>query len=247
MKDGLTAQDRQGVEDRRTDRTPADGDAQRLGDLAELAVHVLVGERLDRRLEALDRPPLQRHQSRQNSLEESIAVRLAVLQRLADRLRALVDDLVILDHEESAGVVGILQRLGTRVVGGCKDGKLVVAQLLQVVAVEFEGRTVQPMQGQSVLDFFSGEAKSPYAGAAQVGYELFGLKAYFDGDWKILQMPPPFASGEWELYNLAQDPAESNDLSKEYPGKVENMIERWEQYKENNSVLDVALDLSRGI
>ena len=103
------------------------------------------------------------------------------------------------------------------------------------------------MQGQSLLDFFSDKTKSPYAGAAQVGYELFGLKAYIDGNWKILWMPPPFASGEWELFDLAEDPAELNDLSSEYPEKVDEMVERWKQYKEDNVVLDVSLDLSRGI
>ncbi len=112
---------------------------------------------------------------------------------------------------------------------------------------EFEGRVVRPMQGQSLLDFFSDKAKTPYAGAAQVGYELFGLKAYFDGNWKILWMPPPFANGEWELFNLAEDPAETNDLSSEYPEKVGEMVKWWEQYKEDNSVLDASLDLSRGI
>ena len=58
-------------------------------------------------------------------------------------------------------------------------------------ADEFEGRAVRPLQGQSLLDYFSGETQTPYDGAAQVGYELFGLRAFFDGDWKILQMPPP--------------------------------------------------------
>ena len=112
---------------------------------------------------------------------------------------------------------------------------------------EFGGRAVLPMQGQSVLDFFSGEVKTPYDGAAQVGYELFGLKAYFDGNWKILNMPPPFASGEWELYNLADDPAEMNNLASEHPEMVGEMVEKWEQYKEDNQVLDAALDLTRGI
>jgi arylsulfatase len=112
---------------------------------------------------------------------------------------------------------------------------------------EFEGHAVRPMQGQSLLDFFSDDAKTPYAGAAQVGYELFGLKAYIDGNWKILWMPPPFANGEWELFDLAKDPAEINDLSSKYPDKVEDMVEMWELYKENSNVLDAALDLSRGI
>ena len=73
------------------------------------------------------------------------------------------------------------------------------------------------------------------------------FKAFIDGNWKILWMPPPFGSGEWELYDLAEDPAEMHDLSSEYPEKVDEMVKRWEQYKEDNIVLDAALDLSRGI
>ena len=112
---------------------------------------------------------------------------------------------------------------------------------------EFDGRTVRPMQGQSLLDFFSGDAESPYPGADRVGYELFGLKAFFDDEWKILRMPHPFASGEWELYNLKQDPGETNDLSSEYPQKAEEMVALWEQYKEDNTVLDIYFDLSGAV
>ena len=32
----------------------------------------------------------------------------------------------------------------------------------------------------------------------------------------------------------------------EYPEKVEDMVKKWEQYKEDNTVLDISLDLSRG-
>jgi arylsulfatase len=111
----------------------------------------------------------------------------------------------------------------------------------------FDGRTVRPMQGQSMLDFLAGEAETPYPGAGRVGYELFGLKAFFDGDWKILQMPPPFASGEWELYNLKENPAETVDLSSEYPQKLEEMIALWEQYQKDNTVLDIAFDLAGAV
>ena len=98
-----------------------------------------------------------------------------------------------------------------------------------------------------MLDFLAGEADATYPGAAQVGYELFGLKAYIDGDWKILRMPPPFASGEWELYNLKQDPGETKDLSSEYADKVDEMVALWEQYSEDNSVLDISYDLSGAV
>jgi arylsulfatase len=109
---------------------------------------------------------------------------------------------------------------------------------------EFEGRKVRPMQGRSVLGLFEGEAESPYQDASQVGYELFGLKAFFVGDWKILWMPPPFGPGDWELFNLKQDPGEVADLSAQHPEKLEEMVGLWEQYKTDNGVLDISLDLS---
>lgn len=108
---------------------------------------------------------------------------------------------------------------------------------------EINGRRVVPMQGTSVLDLFAGNVEVPSAEVSRVGYELFGLRAFFDGDWKILWMPPPFGPGEWELFDLRRDPAEMNDLSADYPDKLAEMIALWERYKEDNGVLDVALDL----
>ena len=126
----------------------------------------------------------------------------------------------------------------------------IMPSILDVAGVshpdEIGGHAVQSMQGQSVLDYISGQENAPYDGSGKVGYELFGLKAYFDGNWKILKMTPPFASGEWELYNLAEDPSETRDLSSDHPERVEEMVKSWELYKEENGVLDVSLDLSRG-
>ena len=72
-----------------------------------------------------------------------------------------------------------------------------------------------------------------------MGYELFGMKAFFDGDWKILWMPSPFGPGEWELFNLTRDPGELNDLAEDQPDRLATMIASWEQYKEENGVLDI--------
>ena len=47
------------------------------------------------------------------------------------------------------------------------------------------GRTVIPMQGSSALEFISGNADSPNEGASHVGYELFGMKAFFDGNLQV--------------------------------------------------------------
>ena len=89
-----------------------------------------------------------------------------------------------------------------------------------------------------MLDLFSGQAASPYAGASVVGYELFGLKAFFNGTWKALWMPEPVGKGDWELFNLTDDPAELRDLGEKHPKKLEELVSQWERYKEENGVLD---------
>ena len=124
----------------------------------------------------------------------------------------------------------------------------IMPTILDVAGVEFtqkiNGRSVVAMQGSSVADFISGNVKIPYSGASQVGYELFGMKAFFDGDWKILWMPPPFGAGGWQLYNLREDPGEIVDLSDQHPERLVKMIAQWEQYKEENGVLDISYALS---
>ena len=109
---------------------------------------------------------------------------------------------------------------------------------------QFNGHKVRPMQGKSVLDLFQGKSPTAYDGASEVGYELFGMKAYFLGDWKILWMPKPYGLDDWELFNLKQDPAELNDLSNQHPEKLKEMIALWEKYKRENKVLDISIDLS---
>ena len=93
-----------------------------------------------------------------------------------------------------------------------------------------------------MLDLFEGKTTSTYAEAGRIGYELFGLKAFFDGDWKILWMPKPFGKGDWEVFNLKYDPGELDDLSKLYPDRRKTMIALWEQYKLENGVLDISLE-----
>jgi len=126
----------------------------------------------------------------------------------------------------------------------------IMPTILDVAGVQaarrINGRQVVPMHGSSFLDLLEGVVETPYAGASQVGYELFGQKAFFDGDWKILWMPPPYGLGEWQLYNVKDDPAEMVDLNDQHPDRLAEMIVFWEQYRDANGVLDISFDLSGG-
>ena len=112
---------------------------------------------------------------------------------------------------------------------------------------KFAGREVFPIQGNSILPILEGTAEAHDPEHSEVGYELFGMKAYISYPWKILMMPKPFGTGEWELFNLQQDPGELHSVSKHHPDKFTKMISQWEQYKEDNGVLDISLDISKSV
>jgi arylsulfatase len=44
------------------------------------------------------------------------------------------------------------------------------------------------------------------------------------GDWKLVAAG---ADGPWELYDLASDRGESNDLAKQRPEKVQELAAEW--------------------
>ncbi len=47
------------------------------------------------------------------------------------------------------------------------------------------------------------------------------------GDWKALLEPGRFGSPDWQLYNLAEDISEKNDLAKDKPDVLESLQRQW--------------------
>ncbi len=101
----------------------------------------------------------------------------------------------------------------------------------------FDGRPVRPPIGRSMLPILNG-AREDIREDEGVGYELFEMKAYIQGEWKLLRLPEPFGTGTWQLYNLAQDPGEIRDLSNDQPGVKAALVEAWQRYAEENDVFD---------
>jgi arylsulfatase len=117
----------------------------------------------------------------------------------------------------------------------------VLPTLLELAGVEhpgtrYRGREVHPVKGRSFAPVVFGEQAAVHADSEAVGWELFGAKALRRGDWKLLFDPKPKGDGQWRLYNLAQDPAERNDLSRQEPEQFKAMMALWEQYVEGNGV-----------
>ena len=81
----------------------------------------------------------------------------------------------------------------------------------------------------------SGKADVVYEDDTAVSWELFGLRAVRKGDFKLLSMPKPFGTDDWQLYDLAKDPGETNDLSERNPELRSEMIEIWNRYSRETS------------
>lgn len=86
----------------------------------------------------------------------------------------------------------------------------------------------------SVLDDSSGDSEKTHG----MGYELFEMKAYIEGEWKILRLPEPFGTGDWQLYNISEDPGEIYDVSGTHPDVKTTLVRKWQEYSARNGVID---------
>jgi arylsulfatase A-like enzyme len=102
---------------------------------------------------------------------------------------------------------------------------------------QYKGRNIHPAIGKSLMPMLNGDSTSIHANDG-MGWELFEMKAYIQGKWKILRLPQPMGTGDWQLFDLEKDPAEATDLSARFPEVKERLISQWNEYAKNNEVHD---------
>lgn len=108
----------------------------------------------------------------------------------------------------------------------------------------YKGRSISPLAGKSLKPFLQGKTKKVHDKNYMTGWELFGQKAIRKGDWKLLWLSSkpkwlvqPSGADEWGLYNLAIDPGETNNLAIQEPEIFNNMLDLWQAYSKENSVI----------
>jgi len=94
-----------------------------------------------------------------------------------------------------------------------------------------QDKAIPPMMGKSLNPLLTGEVNNIHANEG-IGFELHGRRAYFKDEWKIVNLSKPHGNGDWQLYNLSNDPTEINDLSDKHPEKREELIHAWNEYSE---------------
>jgi arylsulfatase len=78
---------------------------------------------------------------------------------------------------------------------------------------------------------------SPRGPTDVLAWQIFGNRALRQGDWKIRWEHPPLGKGNWELFNLATDPGERQDLAGEQPARLAALKALWDDYARTNNVI----------
>ena len=99
------------------------------------------------------------------------------------------------------------------------------------------GKNPESMMGRSLLSLWQGGA-SPYSADEIIAAETYGRRLAQRGEWKALLQPPPYGTGQWQLYNLARDLGEQEDLALEYPRVLKELVEGYESYASKVGVID---------
>lgn len=113
--------------------------------------------------------------------------------------------------------------------------------LLEIAGASYpltlDGQKLPPLVGKSWVPLLAGQVESPRTDQDYLAWEVFGNRAVRQGEWKLRWQYKPLGKEQWELFNLASDPAERNDLAAEHPDKVKTLAALWDDYVQTNNVI----------
>ncbi|MGJ8656432.1 MAG: arylsulfatase [Akkermansiaceae bacterium] len=91
-------------------------------------------------------------------------------------------------------------------------------------------RTVQPYEGLSLAPIFENKQREQHQ---DLFFRFASNRAIIQGDWKLVT----HRATKWELYNIAQDGTEMNDLARQNPEKVKLLKEIWHTQAQEKGLL----------
>jgi len=95
---------------------------------------------------------------------------------------------------------------------------------------EFNGSEITPMQGESLLPAFLEEERLR---SKPLFWEWSQGQAMREGDWKLVRWGK---KNDWDLYNISDDPTETNNLASDLPERVQNMEQQFLEWLSSNPV-----------
>ena len=123
----------------------------------------------------------------------------------------------------------------------------IVPTILDICGLEmpkvYRGVEQYPLSGVSMRYTF--ESPTAPTQKKRQYYAMLGTRAMWEDGWKAVALHAPI-SGKghldqdvWELYHVDADPAESKNLAKEHPEKVQALVKAWFEEADKNLVLPI--------
>ncbi|KYJ99451.1 arylsulfatase [Microbacterium sp. CH1] len=122
----------------------------------------------------------------------------------------------------------------------------VVATVLDVIGIampeSYRGVPQRPLDGISMKYSFDAAPDGPTRKSVQY-YSMLGTRGIWKDGWKAAAVHAPlsgkghFDDDVWELYHVAEDRSESNDLAATHPEKLQELIAAWFAEAEANFAL----------
>jgi arylsulfatase A-like enzyme len=95
---------------------------------------------------------------------------------------------------------------------------------------EWGGKPILSLEGLSLAPVLRGQAG---AVPRTLYWEYAGAQAVRQGKWKLVTYREP----TWEVYNLAADPTELDDLAGRMPSRVRELTAAWDSWAERVGVI----------
>jgi arylsulfatase/uncharacterized sulfatase len=96
-----------------------------------------------------------------------------------------------------------------------------------------------PITGKSILPHIRNFSQPIYGRSEGVGLETASSSAYFLDGYKIVKNNIPLGDNQWYLYNLENDPGETQDIKAENPELFQKMLAAYEAYAKSVGVLEM--------
>ncbi|ASZ14102.1 arylsulfatase [Chitinophaga pendula] len=98
---------------------------------------------------------------------------------------------------------------------------------------QYEGHSTHPLQGISLASLFFNQQEP--VRPTPLCWERAGNKAVRQGKWKLVAS---FNTKQWELYDIDNDRAETNNLATAQPAVVQSLSDAYERWAKENGVVD---------